>query len=146
MASPFDHVNTIYTDQSIDYFDSLEEKEKKNFNPYMINRIISMNPDYLPVVNEFQKYYGIVGGRETYLFFSQLLPKKKQFNKYVKGSKEALYEPWLVDVVIRYYKVSKSEANYYLSLCYQTEAGRENLKSICSKYGIDPKLFKKAKL
>src|SRR5690606_27071652 len=105
----FDHDNAIYTDQRRNYFDDLDEEDQKTFNNYMVNRIISMNPDYIPIVNEFQRFYGELRPREVYLFYSQLLPKKKQFNKYIKGKKEIRYEDWLIDILVTYYNISKSE-------------------------------------
>jgi hypothetical protein len=146
MKSPFDHVNAIYTDQSIDYFDTLEDADKKTFTQYMVNRIISMTPNYLPVVNELQQYYGQIGSRETYLFYSQLLPRRKVYNKYVKGEKDDKYEFWLIDLLVTEYTISRAEALYYLGILYQTDEGKEELRFICQKYGTDPKKIKKAKL
>jgi hypothetical protein len=146
MPSPFNHVDAIYNDQRIEYFDSLGESDKKAFSSYMINRIISMNADYLPIVNEFQTYYNIVNGRDTYLFYSQLLPKKKQFNKYVKGTKESKHDPWLINLIATHYGVSQLTATDYISLCIKSENGKTGLRDICRIYGVDLTLLKKVKL
>ena len=78
--SLFDHVDAIYTNQKIDYFGTLTEADKKSYNNYMVNRFLSMNTHQLPFVNELQKY--TLDTKTHYLFFSQLLPRGKQFNKY----------------------------------------------------------------
>lgn len=146
MATPFDHVTAIYTNQSLDYFDQLDEKEKKAFSPYMINRIISMTPEYLEVVNEFQKYLGQVGGRETYLFYSQILPKQRMYSKYVKGSKETEVDFWVVELIAHHHQISREDAKYYISIMRKSEDGKTALKNIMAAYGTDPKKIKKVKL
>jgi hypothetical protein len=143
----FDHINHIFEQQKISYFDELEESDKKTYNVYMVSRFISMNPDYLPIVNELQQYWGQIGPRESYLFFSQALPKKKQFNKYIKSTKDASdYEDWVVKLVAKHYMVSTSNAEEYLRTYYGSVTGKEALKELLSGYGIDPKQLRKAHL
>jgi len=144
--TPFDHINAIYGNQRIDYFDTLSNADKKTFSPYVINMGISMNPDFLPVVNEANKYWDQLDARSLYLLYSQALPKGKYYNKWVKGKKDSTYEPWLVELVAKKYEVSESEAKDYLELFYKTDEGRESLRSICEGYGLDNKKIKKAKL
>ena len=130
----------------MDYYDSLSDVDKKTFNVYVINMGISMNPDFLPFVNEVNKYWDELGPRETYLFYSQILPKGKYFNKWVKGKKDEEYDDWLVQRVASHFEISKAEAKTCLSLFYKTDEGRTELKQILQSYGIDPKKIKKAKL
>jgi hypothetical protein len=139
----FDHVNAIYTNQRVDYYNKLNREDKKSYNTYMINRFVSMNPDQVEVVNELQQYYGAVGDRESYLFYSQLIPKGKQWNKYIKAKKEVKYEDWLVRLVSSHYCVSSTEAKGYLDLLLASPTGKENLKSILEMYGTDPKKVRK---
>jgi hypothetical protein len=140
--SLFNHIDAIYQNQSTDYWDTLEEADRKSWNNWMVNRFISMNSNYVEVVNEVQKYYGQIGDRELYLFYSQLLPKGRQFNKYIKGSKDEAYEDWLLDIVSHHHLVSKLEAQCYLNIWYRTENGRINLRQLLEGYGIEPKRLK----
>lgn len=144
--SLFDHLTAIYQDQRPEYFDELSEADQKSLNPYMINKFISMNMDFVPIVNEFQKYYAGVGPRETYLFYSQIIPKGKYFNKFIKKQGVTEYEEWLVALVARYFTVSLRDATDYLQLFYQTAEGKKDLRSICEFYGTDPKTIQKVKL
>lgn len=137
MKSPFDHVNAIQTDKRIEYFDELEESERKAFPSYMIHRILSMNPEYIEVVNEFQRYHGEVGPREVYLFYSQIIPKGRKYSKYVKGKKESKFDEVLVDAVRKYHQVSTNDAIYYISILIETPEGREALLRILKFFGID---------
>lgn len=139
----FDHVNAIYQDQSIDYFDNLSESDKKTFNVYMIQRIISMNPDQLELVNEFQTIASNAPPRAVYLFFSKLLPKKRQFNKYIKSSKSA--DQNLADLkllIAKHYEISSQEAEEYIEIVLMQENGKDQLVSFATQHGIEEDTIK----
>lgn len=138
----FDHVDAIYTNQKIDYFDTLTDTDKKSYSNYMVNRFLSMNPHQLPIINEIQKYN--LDSKTHYLFCSQLVPRGKQFNKYIKKTKDMKYEEWLVDIVIKHFNVSTSEAEEYLEIYYKQN--KSALRMLCEMYGVDSKRIKKAKL
>jgi hypothetical protein len=138
----FDHVEAIYTNQRIDYFDNLSDGDKKSYNNYMVNRFLSMNVHQAPFVNELQKY--TLPPNIHYMFFSQILPKGKQFNKYIKKAKDVKYEEWLVDIITRHFNVSVMEAEEYLEIYYKQN--KSALKLLCQAYGISDKALKKVKL
>jgi hypothetical protein len=144
--SPFEHINAICGNQRTDYYDNLSDEDKKSFNLYVITMGISMNPDFLPLANEVNKYWGQLDARSTYLFYSQIIPKGKYYNKWVKGKKEDTYEKWLVERIAEHFQCGKSDAITYLDIFYKTDDGREQLKEILAKYGTDPKKIKKAKI
>ena len=142
----FDHLNAIFSNQSVHYYDELSDVDKKTFNIYIINMGISMNVNFIPIVNEINKYWDQLGPREVYLFYSQCLPKGKQFNKWVKGKKDLTYDDDLVSYVTQHYQISKIEAKKYLSIFYSTDEGKEELKNILKGYGLDNKVLKKYRL
>ncbi len=138
----FDHVNEIYQSQDRKYFSALDDGEKRTYNNYMVNRVLSMNIHQLPLVNEIQKYS--IPSDVHYLFFATTIPRGKQYNKYVKAAKETKYEEWLVTLVAKHYCVSEIEAVTYLEIYYEQD--KPALRELCEKYGIDTKVLKKAKL
>lgn len=142
----FDHVNHICTEQDIDYYDTLDEVDRKTFTPFMINRVLSMTPDYILLVNEVQKYYGELNNRSLYLVYSQTLPRRKVYSKYIKAEKKETHEAWLTELVARTHLVSHAEATEYLDILYRTESGRADLRALCESWAIDPKQIKKVKL
>ena len=147
MKTLFDHLSHIFEKQNINYFDMLDDVDKKTYNVYMISRFVSMNVDYLPIANELQQYWNQIGPRESYLFFSQALPKKKQFNKYIKSSTEhENYEGWLLSLIARHFEISLTEADDYLKLYYSSSKNKEELKKLLVGYGIDENKIKKARL
>lgn len=141
----FDFIEGITQNQTIEFFDELTDDEQKKYknSRYMIHRFLSMNSNYLPVVNEIQKYNGIPD-RCHYLFFTNILPKGKHFHKYIKGTKEEKYESWLVNIVAKHFSISVSEAIEYIEIYYLHDT--KGLRTICESYGIDNKTLKKAKL
>jgi hypothetical protein len=138
----FDHINEIYQSQKKNYFDTLDDGEKRTYSNYMVNRFLSMNIHQLPLVNEIQKYN--LPPEVHYLFYASTISRGKQFNKYVKAAKEVKYEDWLVTLVAKHYMVSEAEATGYLDIYYDQH--KDSLRELCEKYGIDKKQLKKAKL
>jgi hypothetical protein len=138
----FDHIDEIYQSQKKNYFSTLDDGEKRTYSAYMVNKFLSMNIHQLPLVNEIQKY--TLPNEAHYLFYATTIPRGKQYNKYVKAAKETKYEEWLVNLVAKHYCVSQAEAVAYLEIYYRDD--KPALRSLCEKYGTDPKLIKKAKL
>lgn len=141
----FDFLTGIYTDQTSDFYDSLSDDEKKKYrnSRYMLHRFLSMNVHYSQVVNELQKW-STIPDRAHYLFLANMIPRGKQFYKYVKGSKDEKYEKWLVELVAKHYNVSKVEAIQYIEI--YMKQNKAELREICRMYGTDPQMMKKAKL
>ncbi len=128
-------------------WDSFSEADQKKFSPFIINRWLSMDFDYIEIVNEFQKYaIGLLTPREVYRWYCSVLPKQKKFNKYIKGKKSGKYESWVIDIICKEFEVSKKEAIEYLDILYLSKDNKLSLKTIIEKYGIEPKLIKKLKL
>jgi len=130
--SLFDHLSNI-TDKKVSW-DTLTEVDQKSFSPFMINRFLSMNMDFIELVNDFQKYsVGTLSSREVYKVYSEVLPKKKQFNKYIKGKKEEKYNSELVELLSKHLLISIREVLEYLDLSHETSL--DTIKEILKKYG-----------
>lgn len=114
----------------------LNDAEKKATEPFMIIMILSMHPDLLEIVNEFQRYAisSELKPKDVYSFFNDILPKRSYYSPWVKGKNESSYSSVLIDVVSAEYECSKSQANEYLDLL----TGINNIEAIIkivSKYG-----------
>ena len=133
----FDHVNAIYLNQDVHYFDALSEEDQKVWNTYIVNRTISMNMAYLPIVNEVQQYMYSLNPNSVYLFYSQILPKGKQYNKYIKKTEKDIYPDWLLDVVKGQYQLSYKEAREYLDIFHHSKSGKESLTELLNDCGIE---------
>tara|TARA_Y100000034_G_C6655911_1_gene287328 strand:+ start:167 stop:586 length:420 start_codon:yes stop_codon:yes gene_type:complete len=133
----FDWVNQIqYRKKS---WDTFSEEEQKKFSPFIVNRFLSMDKEFIEVVNMFQKYsVGTLEPREVYKWYCEVLPKGKRYNKYIKGRKQVKYDSELVEIMCKYYEISKSECKEYLELI-----SKEELKTILEMYGVESKKIRK---
>ena len=119
-------------------WDSFNETDQKTFSPFIIHRWLSMDEEFIEVVNYFQKYaVGTLEPREVYKWYSDFLPKGKRFNKYIKGKKDKKYDTELINVLVTYLECSKLEAKENLSFI-----SKEEVNQILEKYGFDPKKIK----
>ena len=141
----FDWINQILVHKKD--WDKFEESEHKSFQPYMINRFLSMDNEFLEIVNHFQKYaIGILEPKEVYKWYCNVLPKGKRYNKYIKKKGETKYPEWLIELLGEYYEVSRNELSDYLDIFYKTKQGKEQMKTILELYGIEKKKIKTLKL
>ena len=54
--SLFDHIKQITSIQNPNYWNDISEDDKKTWSNYMVHRFLSMNMDWIELVNELQKY------------------------------------------------------------------------------------------
>ena len=132
----FQHLSGIK--EKKESWESLSDMDKKSFSPFIINRWLSMNMDILPIVNELQKYtIGTLKAKEVYKLYLDFLPKRKTFDKYIKGKKEGKYKKELLGYLSKWYGVSTREVIDYLGLLKKDE-----VKDILKKYGLTDKEIK----
>ena len=121
------------------HWNEYSEDEQKKFSPFIINRWLSMDKEFIEVVNVFQKYaIGTLEPREVYKWYCEILPKGKRFNKYIKGKKDKKYDKELINIISSHFECSKTEIKQNLELIDKTE-----LKEILEMYGKDEKTIKR---
>lgn len=145
-ASLFDHIKQITNVQNPNYWDTLDESDKKTWSNYMVFRFLSMNTDWIDLIAEIQPYVQTLPPKTLYRTLIDLIPKGRHFLKYVKGSKSTNYEKWLEEIIVREFECSTRESDEYLEILYSTRNGREEIKKLCERYGIEQKEIKKLKL
>ena len=120
-------------------WNSFSESDQKTFNTFIINRWLSMDEEFVEVVNYFQKYsIGTLESREVYKWYCDVLPKGKRFNKYIKGKRDKKYDKELIEIFTEYFECSKLQTKDYLELI-----NKEELKNILTMYGLDSKKTKR---
>ena len=108
------------------------EDEQKKFSPFIINRFLSMDKNFIEIVNVFQKYaIGTLEPREVYKWYCDVLPKGKRFNKYIKGKRNKKYDKEMINIISNHFEVSKKESKDYIDLLDKTE-----IKEIYKMYGV----------
>ena len=133
----FNWINEILVSKK--HWNEFTEDEQKKFSPFIINRWLSMDNEFLEIVNFFQKYsIGTLEPREVYKWYCNMLPKGKRFNKYIKGKKDKKYNTELLEIMVTHFECSKSQVKDYLDLI-----AKDELIEILEKYGMNEKTIKR---
>ena len=133
----FDWINQILVKKT--HWNEFTEDEQKKFSPFIINRWLSMDKEFIEIVNFFQKYsIGTLEPREVYKWYCDMLPKGKRFNKYIKGKKDKKYNTELIDIMVTHFECSKLQVKDYLDLI-----AKDELMEILEKYGMNEKTIKR---
>jgi|TARA_B100000282_G_scaffold232532_1_gene174972 hypothetical protein len=112
--------------------ESFTDKDWEVWNSYMIHRFISMNPDYIELVNFIQDYPP-QNKKAIYSIYKEYIPKNNKWNKYIKSKiKEPNQD--LIKQIKKYYECSAKEAKEYLCILDQ-----KYIKNILSSMGLEKK-------
>jgi len=130
----FDWLKEITSNKS--KWESFTEEERTSFNPYMMHRLLSMNPEYIEFVNLVQTF-PYSDKQKIYNIYLYMIPKKNMFHKYIKSSKKKKQES-LLKHIANYFECSLGEAEEYIDILRET-----GVKSILTKLGIEEKEQKK---
>jgi len=139
--SLFDHVNQVTAVQNPNYWEDISDEDKKTWSNYMVNRFLSMKSDWIDLVNEVQKYP--LEPKELYKVYTSILPKKKQWLRYIKGDKKMDYPKWVYEIVAKDMQVSMREAVSAVEVYAISTGGQSELADILLKYGIEDKEVRK---
>jgi hypothetical protein len=130
----FDWLKQItYEKQS---WDSFTEEDRVSFNPYMIHRFLSMNPEYIEFVNLIQNI-PYTEKEKIYKLYLCMIPKKNMFLKYIKSNRTKTKEE-LLQHLASHYECSLREAYEYYHMHHS-----DTIKNILKKRGVDDKEIKK---
>ena len=139
--SLFDHINQITTTQNPNYWDEISDEDKKSWSNYMVNRFLSMNSDWMELVNELQKYN--LQPKELYKLYTNILPKGKRWLRYMKGKMIWTYPEWLINIVRNNDECSrKRRLQETIDMLMFTEGGMMELGELGRKWGIEERKIK----
>tara|TARA_B100000497_G_scaffold26177_1_gene30889 strand:+ start:297 stop:710 length:414 start_codon:yes stop_codon:yes gene_type:complete len=102
--------------------ESFTDKNWEVWNSYMIHRFISMNPDYIEVVNYVQDFPP-QEKRMIYSIYKEFIPKNNKWNKYIKSRVKQPNKD-LIDHIKNYFKCSSKEAKEYINILATPEISR----------------------
>ena len=89
-------------------WDSFSDKERESFNPYMVNRFLSMHKPFIELVNYVQTI-PYTDKKKYYTVYCGLLPKQNVWLKYIKSTmKQPTTE--LVTAIANIMECSRREA------------------------------------
>ena len=130
----FDWLKEITSNKS--KWESFTEEDKKSFEPYLMHRLLSMNPEYIEFVNLVQTF-PYSDKEKIYSIYLYMIPKNNMFFKYIKSSKKKKQES-LLKHIANYFECSFGEAEEYIDILRES-----GIKSILTKLGVEEKEQKK---
>ena len=131
--NPFDHIKNLHTKKRT--WNDFNDEEKKSFNVFIINKGLSMNPNYLGIVNMVQNFTGlnqVISPKEVFNIYFNLLPNKFRFYKWIKGAKSKK-DKEKAEYLAMHFKVSTREAYDYLDIL-----DKKTINSILKNYKNEP--------
>jgi hypothetical protein len=134
MKNVFDWLKEINSTKS--HPDTFTNQDWDIWNSYMVHRFLSMNPDYIELVNEVQSLPPS-NKKQIYSIYREYIPKNNKWSKYVKSSTKEPDKD-LIEYLKNYFKVSTREIKDYLKILDKKE-----VQSILNKQGLEEKEIKK---
>jgi hypothetical protein len=123
--------------------DIISDESWDTWNSYMVHRYVSMNQDYIDIVNLVQKI-NPQNKKQIYSIYKEMIPKKKMWLKYIKNEAKKDQKE-LEEYVAKYFDCSLGEAEHYIDILRGS-----GVREILNEMGIESKesdkLIKKAKL
>ena len=117
--SLFDHLNNL-SEKKIEF----NPEDHKNYEPYMINRFVSMCDLFIPLVNEINRYD--VPKELHYKYYLNSIPKRKQFFKYISKKKDEHKENR--KNVMKYFQCGSKDVVEYLKILTEEQLEEINKK------------------
>ena len=142
--SLFDHITHITSKQTKNYWENLNDADRKTWSNYMVHRFLSMNMNWVDIVNELQKYK--LKPKDLYRLYTEILPKGKQWLKYIKGRNDMNHPEWLINIMRNSDESSRKEAIEAIDMLMLTEGGMMELGELSRKWGIEERKIKSAGL
>jgi hypothetical protein len=98
---------------------SLSKEDQDTFNPFMLNRVVSMYEPYIELSNYIQKLWAL-SHEQIYTIYCEYLPKQKIYAKYIKNEKKK-EDKDLKLILAKYFQISHREIEDYLVILNEKE-------------------------
>ena len=95
-------------------WDSFSDKEEESFNPYMVNRFLSMHQPFIELINYVQTV-PYTDKEKYYRLYCNLLPKQNVWLKYIKPQMKQPNKK-LLETIASLYEVSTRQAASWVDL------------------------------
>jgi hypothetical protein len=116
--------------------ENISEESWKSWNTFMINKYVSMCPEYIELVNYVQRIPHDQN-KQIYSIYREMIPKRKVFLKYI-GSKKKKQNLELADYIAQYFHCSLGEADEYIDILQ-----KNGVRSILYKMGMEDEIVDK---
>lgn len=128
--SPFDFLKSIQG--TIGPVDFSSEEIMSAYQPFMMNRIVSMNPSYIVLANEINMFSDVPKDQH-FKYYASFIPKKSSYFAYIK--KAADNEDAVKSNVGKYYECGTRDIGVAMKILTN-----EQKDKISDKYELDGKI------
>ena len=140
MRSLSSHIKHITEVQNIDYYDTLTDEEKENFDKstFFIFEKLGLCMELIPILVKYKSVLKWEKGKRLYTALIEVIPKGiYTYNQFKKG-KIKKYNPIMVDLMVKEYKCSTNTAKEYIEVLEGIGRYEEELERLMGKYGVAP--------
>ena len=116
--------------------EDISEESWDNWNSYTVNRSISMNQNFIELVN-FVQTVPYDQKKQIYSIYKEMIPKRKMFFKWTKSTTKKK-PTTLVEYVAKYFECGLGEAEEYIDILRE-----HGVQRILHGMGLDDKEIKK---
>lgn len=134
MENVFDWLKEVNTKKT--HPSEFTNQDWDTWNSYMVHRFLSMNPNFIEIVNEVQ-LLSPTNKKQIYSIYKEYIPKNNKWSKYIKSSNKESDKD-LIEYLKNYFKVSTREIKDYLKILDKKE-----IQSILTQQGLEEKEIKK---
>ena len=131
--TPWDFIKELTVNKK--RWDDYTEAEKNEFNSYMTHKILSMDENYIELVNLAQQIPP-AEKKQIYNLYLNILPNKSLYSKYIKSTIKS-YSSELLTPIASYFVCSIKEASDYIDVL-----SKDDIFNILTELGLDEKLKK----
>ena len=117
-------------------WDQLTKQEQKEFDVFIVNKMLATNQEYVELVNLMQMHHNM-SKEQSYVMFLRLLPQKKIYIDYIKSKTEKVNKE-LLEILSKHYEISNYSARLYYS-----GMSKDNISELLTKLGYDDKQISK---
>src|ERR1700749_2909007 len=130
MKTPFDVAKDICSKKT-----PWNEDIDKAWNTFMINRVLSMNRNYIELIDTIQRFYNIPN-ENIHQMYLEFIPNDPTYHKYIKPEDSSTKD---LNLLKLHFGLSKRDARDYLKMMNEQEI--ETLRSL-----EDPKPYTSKKI
>ena len=113
-------------------FDDFNDMEKSEFNPFMTNKVISMDYDLLPLAENTNRFVDSIPPKVLHDSLKSFIPNRRYNLTYKKGKKEDTeHFEETVGYIAKLYDVPVRDAK-----AYYHDLTEEQLKEVRAIYGV----------
>jgi hypothetical protein len=138
MKSLSSHIKHITEVQNLDYYDSLTDEEKENFDKstFFIFEKLGLCMELLPILVKYKSVLKREKGKRLYTALIEVIPKGIYTYNQIKKSKIKRFSPIMVDLIVREYQCSLLTAEEYIEVLEGIGQYEEELERLKAKYGL----------